>query len=396
MSQPAASTTFFEEIPPMRHIRDITDEAQYRDVPADWWIALTDIVNSTQAIQDGKYKSVNTCAAAAITAVLNSIREVEVPFLFAGDGVAVLVPPQVWQTTADALVGAQRMARDGFGLEMRIGLVPVRDVLMGGYSLRVGKVQSADTFHQPVFLGGGLEYAETLLKMPERYPQYQITPRGDEVADFSGFECRWSKHRARREEVVSLLVKAVGSDDAARISTYTAILDEIERIYGERADRHPIRLEGMRVALNPAEYRNEVRVKKTRHGLRDVLGLMFWSVAGFLHWRFVDGIWGKYRQIVHDATDHEKFDDMLRMTISGNAAQREELRDYLDVWRNTGDVVYGMHIAEHTLMTCIVFDRFGRQVHFLDADEGGYAMAAQELKAQVLERGYNAATLAAQ
>jgi len=38
------------------------------------------------------------------------------------------------------------------------------------------------------------------------------------------------------------------------------------------------------------------------------------------------------------------------------------------------------------LTTCIMFDCFGRQVHFLDADEGGYAQAAVELKAQMKAR----------
>ncbi len=397
MNQPAQDPThFFADLPAMMHIREIADSSRYRDVPQDWYIALTDVINSTGAIQQGQYKSVNTCAAAAITALLNSIPDVEVPFLFGGDGMAVLIPPQVCQQAADSLAAVQRMARESFGLDLRIGVVPVQDVLAAGYRVRVGKVQISENFQQPVFMGGGLEYAESLLKAPERHPAYQISPRGDEEADFTGFECRWSKHKARREEVVSLLVKVVGRDDAADSAIYIDILDEIERIYGAHADRHPIHLPGMHVALDPAEYRNEVAVKKRGYSWRDVLGLMFWSVAGFLRWRFLDGIWGRYKQVVYDATDHEKFDDTLRMTISGTPAQRQQLRDYLDVWRNTGEVVYGVHVAAHTLMTCIVFDRFGRQVHFLDADEGGYAMAARELKAQIMERGYNAVTLAAE
>jgi len=390
--QTTAITDFFQNIPAMRHIREITDAEQYRDIPEDWWIALTDVVDSTGAIQAGKYKSVNTCAAAAITAVLNSIPDVEVPFLFGGDGMAVLVPPQVRQRVADALVAVQQIARNSFELDLRIGLVPVADVMQAGYRVRVGKVQSTETFQQPVFMGGGLDYAESLLKAPEQYPQYQITPRGDEEADLSGFECRWSKHKARSEEVVSLLIRAVGNESEANNHIYNAILDEIERIYGERSERHPIRFDAMQVALRPEEYRYEVGVKNPQQGWRGALRLMFFAIAGFLRWRFLDKIWDRYRGVVYDTTDHEKFDDTLRMTISGTTAQRQELRDYLDVWRNTGEVVYGMHISDHTLMTCIVFDRFGRQVHFLDADDGGYAMAARELKAQIRDRGYNAAT----
>ena len=32
------------------------------------------------------------------------------------------------------------------------------------------------------------------------------------------------------------------------------------------------------------------------------------------------------------------------------------------------------------LMTCLIFERMGSQVHFVDAADGGYAMAAVGLK----------------
>jgi len=32
------------------------------------------------------------------------------------------------------------------------------------------------------------------------------------------------------------------------------------------------------------------------------------------------------------------------------------------------------------LMTCLVFERHGRQVHFIDGADGGYAIAAKKLK----------------
>ena len=119
----------------------------------------------------------------------------------------------------------------------------------------------------------------------------------------------------------------------------------------------------------------------------DSLKLMLWSIAGFFLWKYVSKIWDKYRQTVHSSTDHEKFDDMLRMTISGTPEQNQELREYLQIWADAGQVAFGMHIAGHSLMTCIVWDRFGQQVHFVDADKGGYAMAAKELKAQLKNVG---------
>jgi hypothetical protein len=48
--------------------------------------------------------------------------------------------------------------------------------------------------------------------------------------------------------------------------------------------------------------------------------------------------------------------------------------------------VYGLHTSKTALMTCLVFDRFGKQVHFVDGSNGGYTLAAKQLKTQLAER----------
>lgn len=380
MSQP----TFFQEIPVMKRMIDIADLSLYRDVPEDWLIAITDVRGSTKAIAAGKYKAVNCVAAATITSILNSAPEIEFPFSFGGDGASVVVPPEVEAQVRQALAAVKRLARDQFDLDLRIGLVPVQDVLAGGRRVSVGKVYISEQFQQPVFAGGGLDYADQLIKDPATEARYAVTERGDERADFSGFECRWNRHPAQHEEVISLLVQATGAhDQLERYQIYRDVLQLIEAIYGDVARRHPVDEQLMRVALHPEMYQFEVSVRQEERSWRKSLQLMFWSIAGYIRWRFVDKIWERYRSIVHQATDHEKFDDMLRMTISGTSTQREDLVARLEARHQAGDLVYGLHKATHSLMTCLVFDRFGRQVHFVDADEGGYAAAALELKAQL-------------
>ena len=125
-------TTFYAVIPPIERITDITDLDHYYDVPADWHIALTDVKGSTKAIEGGRYKDVNAVAAASITSLLNAAGREDIPFLFGGDGATVLIPEAVLPAARDALIGTQRLAKEQFNLELRVGIVPVSDVLREG------------------------------------------------------------------------------------------------------------------------------------------------------------------------------------------------------------------------------------------------------------------------
>jgi hypothetical protein len=381
-----SNINFFHEMPAMTHLRDITKMSYYVDVPDDWHVALTDVVGSTRAIEEGRYKSVNTVAAVTITAILNSIPNIDVPFLFGGDGASVLVPPEVVPQAWEALSAVKRLARVNFNLEVRAGLVPMKDIVAGGHSIKVSKIQVSEQFNQPVFTGGGLDYADALLKSPQTSERYAIPEKIDAKADFSGFECRWSKHPASKGEVLSLLVKSTAASLDERHRIYEHIIEKINEIYGDANTRHPIDVKKMRVATDIRQYHNELGWKLDKVSFLDMAKLMFWAIGGYFLWNFVEKSWDKYRSVVRGSTDHEKFDDMLRMTISGTAEQRDELREFLDIYSDVGNVAYGMHIAKASLMTCLVFDRFGRQVHFVDADGGGYAMAAKGLKKQLQSR----------
>ena len=74
---------------------------------------------------------------------------------------------------------------------------------------------------------------------------------------------------------------------------------------------------------------------------------------------------------------------MLRMVMDGSEAQYRALQDYLEGQHREGRLVYGMHKSSEALLTCIVFSYNGNHVHFVDGSDGGYALAARSLKAQL-------------
>jgi len=93
--------------------------------------------------------------------------------------------------------------------------------------------------------------------------------------------------------------------------------------------------------------------------------------------------WSRYVEDMIENSDFRKFDGMLRMVMDGSDTQYEDLRSYLEAQRGAGRLVYGMHKSREALVTCIVFSYNGAHVHFVDGSDGGYAMAARGLKAQL-------------
>lgn len=384
MSATALNQTFYEAIPPIHSITEITNPEHYYDVPADWHIALTDVQGSTKAIEAGRYKDVNAVAAASITALLNNVPGMDIPFVFGGDGATILIPPSVMEQAKTSLIATRRLAASQFGLTLRIGIVPVHDVLMDGYRIRVARLRMSDNFQQAIFSGGGLAQADRLLKHPENGEKYRIVDDGGNyVADFSGFECRWNAIPSTYEETLSLMVMALPNEQVDANTIYKDVLRKIEELYGDAKMRHPIAVENLHMALNPYKLTVEARVRHQDTSLPRLLKMLKGSFKAWVAMKLHIRNWGGYKQILVAATDHEKFDDTLRMTISGTIAQREALRAYLEEKHQQNLLVYGTHMAKHTLMTCIVFDYFGRQVHFVDAADGGYAIAAKEMKAQL-------------
>ena len=83
---------FFNTIPAFTEFKDVVQKDRYRSLPEDWLIGVADVVDSTGALQAGRYKAVNTVGASVISAIMNLDRDASFPFVFGGDGAAFAVP----------------------------------------------------------------------------------------------------------------------------------------------------------------------------------------------------------------------------------------------------------------------------------------------------------------
>lgn len=383
---------FYRDLPGLSSFADVARHDAHADLPHDWWIAIADVAGSTRAIEEGDYKKVNTVGVACIAAVMNVDRDIDLPFIFGGDGATFAIPDSLRERVIVALRGAQQLAQDGFGLSLRVGLVRVDSLTAQDFHVRMGKVRLSGHVMQPVLSGRGWEEAERRVKSAQAGDVLRVVA-GDGPADasFEGFECRWRGVPSFKDHKLALLVAATAPEAQASLATYRHVLEQIETIYGDVARYHPLRAKRMRMAFNPRLLAHEWRVRTSHLGgwqrAKYFLSMLWMNLAAsYLFATNTDTrevSWSHYRDELVENSDFRKFDGMLRMVIDGSEAQAAQLQAFLADEFRQGRLAYGIHKSREALITCIVQSYNGRHQHFVDGSDGGYALAARELKKQL-------------
>ncbi|MEO8133642.1 MAG: DUF3095 domain-containing protein [Betaproteobacteria bacterium] len=386
------TVNFYRDLPVLESFAQTIETARHAQLPGDWWIVVADVIGSTKAIEAGGYKKVNTVGVACIAAVVNVDRSVEIPFVFGGDGATFAVPDSMLPRVIPALREAQRLSRKSFDLLLRVGLVRASSLLDNGLPVRLAKIRSSPHVSQPTLSGRGWEEAERMVKDPLADGVLRVQEDGGVCeGSFEGFECRWQGVPSFQDHKLALLVAAVSEDADVNLASYRKLSGKIAQIYGETSSYHPLRAKRMSLSFNPRQLSHEWHVRSSRLSpwgrVRYFARMVLLNLAGaYLFARRMDTKtvrWSRYTDEMVENSDFRKFDGMLRMVMDGSEAQYRDLREYLDGEHREGRLVYGMHRSREALLTCIVFSYNGNHVHFVDGSDGGYAMAARDLKAQL-------------
>lgn len=72
---PENDEKFFNTVRVFDDFEGVTNLENYRPLPDGWALVTGDIVDSTGAIREGRYKAVNMAGAAIISAVVNAVGE---------------------------------------------------------------------------------------------------------------------------------------------------------------------------------------------------------------------------------------------------------------------------------------------------------------------------------
>ncbi len=385
---------FFQDLPALSDFGEVTNRANYSSLPDDWFLILTDVKGSTQAIRDGHYKNVNMVGAACIMGILNIAGDIDIPYVFGGDGATLAIPPDLQETAIETLVEIRALAAESLDLNLRIGVVPITAINELGLSADVLKYEISDGLYLAMFSGGGLMEADKLLKDDSSQNPYVIplsrNPNGP--PDLDGLSCRWEPLSSRNGKIVSLLVNAPYGSTEEKTQIYDTVLSELMKILGKEVEKfRPNSNKNLVFRWPPRGLWTEAKLSAAgKSVLKTYLKLCWESLI-----QFVLEKTGKkagsydapvYRKELLANTDFQRFDDMIRLVLDCKLEQIDEIQTLLQTYHENRQVAYGVHLSETALMTCLVFNLAeGAHLHFVDGGDGGFAFAATQMKQQLAD-----------
>jgi hypothetical protein len=379
-----ASDSFYSGIAVFRGFARLMEPALYSPLPDDWTVGVADIVNSTRAIAEKRYKAVNMAGAAVIASVSNALSGREFPFVFGGDGASFAVAPSDLAAAREALAATATWVKEDLDLEMRVALVPVAAIRGQGLDVRVARFGPSANLSYAMFSGGGLAFAEAAMKRGEF--AIEPAPPGSQP-DLSGLSCRFEEIPAARGLILSVLVlPARGADPTAYRKVIEDIIGLVE--HSPEAGR-PVPAGGPPLRWPPAGLDYEARAWRGGSLARRRAAVLAYTLFAYLIMRFGIRLGGFVPEVytlqVVENSDFRKYDDGLRMILDCSTELEGALQQRLEAAAAKGIVRYGLHRQDAAMMTC-----FTRQasrsdhVHFIDGARGGYASAAVALKAMMI------------
>ncbi len=372
---------FYRNIVAFSDFSHLSDDVHFAEVPDSWCVVLTDVRGSTKAIQEGRYKDVNLIGAASVTCVLNALETYEIPFVFGGDGATLLISKEYLEDVKKELENLQSLAQREFNLELRVGIVPVSTLRTHGADLRVGKYQLSPGNVTAQFKGTGLTLAEEMIKKGKPGGATMIAPpKNAPPPKLEGLSCRLSSLDTKKGKILSILIKPKTPD------TLNYVLKELRRILNDDfMTASPVSSERLRWDWPPATLRSEVALRGETGHLVEFLKTAFITLVLkiCITWDIPIGGFkpGIYKKELVTNSDFKKFDETLRMVIDCTQAQDAAIEALLTKLSQEDKIVFGLHRSAQAIVTCMVKSASqNRHIHFVDGGDGGYALAAVQLK----------------
>ena len=363
------SLNFYKDLNSFIGVQDILNTNHYKKLPEDWYVIITDIMGSTKAIETGRYKDVNVIGVSSIIAVKNACAEVDIPYIFGGDGATLFIPAEKIENVKKALATTKKKSIDEFSLVLRVSIVPVTEIYKNNCQVLIAKMKLSNTASIAMAKGNGLALAEELTKKTKKYELETISDFKDAHV---GLECRWSPIETKNGEMLTIIVQSVDN----KLEIYSEVLSAIYKIVPNLGI---VSIDQLNIKFPPEHYYKEVLMKNS--GFKKYL-VYFFGLFLVAYQSIIVKLMKKNIIYLNDLTkntDYIKFDDTLRMVIDITIEQSVLILKLFVQLQNQNKIFYGTHSAKTALLTCFVKSNTDH-VHFVDGGAGGYALAAKQLK----------------
>ena len=381
MTAPDGSDSFYGGIPVFRGFARLMEPSLYSPLPDDWSIGVADIVESTKAIAQARYKAVNMAGASVIAAVTNALEGREFPFVFGGDGASFAVSPEDLDRAREALAATATWVGEDLDLAMRVALVPVAAVRAQGLDVRVARFGPSPNLSYAMFSGGGLGWAEAAMKRGEF--AIAAAPPGTQP-DLTGLSCRFEEIPSVRGLILSVLVVPARNADP---QAFRKLIEDVIALSERSPDAgRPVPPGGPPLKWPPAGVEFEARTHRWGPLFMRRAAVLALTLYVYVIMRFGISVGGfvpkTYVQQVVENSDFRKYDDGLRMILECAPELERALTERLARAASEGVARYGLHRQDAAMMTCFTPSALrSDHVHFIDGARGGYASAATALKA---------------
>jgi hypothetical protein len=377
------SRGFYDTVPVFNRFSGIMDPGRYQALPDDWMLGLADVVQSTRAIAENRYKAVNMAGAAVIAAVANALDNRDFPFVFGGDGASFAVAPPDAEIARAALAATATWVREELDLTLRVAMVPVGAIRERGFDLKVARFGPSRNVAYAMFSGGGVAFADAAVKRGE----FAISPASAGMRpDLSGLSCRFAEMPSLRGVIMSIVVVPGTAGDAPE---YRNLIEEIVELVERSPEAsRPVPPGGPALRWPPKGLELEARARRRAGQSRWFQRAYVYGFTAFSYLvlkynirlgRFIPDV---YIQQVIDNSDFRKYDDGLRMVLDCSVALADTIEQRLAAAGKNGIARYGTHRQASAMMTCFTpSPSDSHHVHFIDGANGGYTLAARALKA---------------
>lgn len=361
---------FYQNLIPFNEQHNMFNLNFYHKIPSNWYIIITDIKGSTQAVSNGHYKDINVVSVASIIAVQNACGDTEIPFIFGGDGAFIFAPDLYIDEIKKALVSTKKKSANEFNLLLRTSIIPVEDIHKKGSEIFLAKMKLSPTSCIAMAKGQGLEIAEFFAKQSE---DYEV--QGSESEDtsiYKGLDCKWDSIPSKKDYILTLIIHS----QEKNIESYQEIITKINTIAPQAS---LIEKNQTNIHLSIKNFFKELKI--THKGMSKFTTFLTGCFKMYLSYWI-----SKYKKKplvplddLEYNTDQVKFDNSLRMVIDVSKNEKDSILKYLNNLQDLNKITFGYHAGKAAVITCFVRSAKGH-VHFVDGSGGGYTKAAEQMK----------------